>query len=410
MIRYLARCVLPVAAPPIVDGGAVRVRDGRIEAVGRVRDVPRDGARDRDLGDVVLMPGPVNAHTHLELSWMADDRPAGGEWVAWVEALVALRGGEDRPRAERAAERALAGVRERGTAAVGDIANLGTAVDVLARSGLHGVVFVERFRLRAREAGRALAEGSEALENVRDALRAAGADGRVRAALAPHAPHTTSPALISAIATRARDERAPLSIHAAESAAEVTWLRDGTGPLADFYARRGLVDAGWDPPGVSPIAALERSGALGPRTLLVHAGHLADTDIELVLRSGATVVTCPRSNRYLGVPCAPVERLRAAGVRVALGTDSLASCPDLDPFAETAALRREHPGLAPAEALRIATLDGARALGIDDRVGAIAPGRVAAMAAVPLETPAGDPVETVTSGPARAFAVGVLAS
>lgn len=398
VIRFRARSLLPVEAPPVRDGAAILVRDGRVIAAGRDRDVPPDGARTVDLGDAVVLPGLVNAHVHLELSWMAEAPPEGDDWATWVADLVRRRTGEDPRRAADRARSATRAIEERGTVAVGDVANRDTAIEALIDSGLRGVVFREVFGLRDADVDDALARLDADLDRIGSRLARTGR--RLRVSPSPHAPHTTAPRLIRGLLERANRRGTPVSIHVAESAEEVRWLRDGGGPLAPFYAGRGLDDIGWDPPGVSPIEALDRLGAIGPDTLLVHAVHVGDDDIGRVKRRGATVVTCPRSNRGLGVGRAPVERLLSAGIPVALGTDSLASAPDLDLFRELAALRSEHPGLAPGEALEVATVHGARALGLGDDLGSVTPGRRAALVAVHPASPGDDPEETVTSAPA----------
>ena len=400
MFRILARSVLPVSSPAIREGGAVRVDDdGRVLEVGRTRDVAAGDRPDLDLGDVALAPGPINAHTHLELSFVADRRPAGGDWVRWVERLIAIREDADPRASAEAAARAIDRLLARGVVAVGDIANGPAAVDALARSGLRAVVFHEVFRLRASDAEAAMERAVVARDELRARVASAGGAGRVEVTFAPHAPHTTSPALIRSLCEHARASGGRWSVHGAESAAEVAWLRDGRGPLAAFYRRRGLDRAGWSPPGVSPVVALDRCGALAPGALVVHAVHVDDDDLAVLRARGVRVVVCPRSNAYLGVGRAPVPRLLDAGIPVALGTDSLASCDDLDPFAEMAALRSDHPGIAPEAILRSATLEGARALGVDDAFGSIERGRVASLVAVPLTAPGDDPYETVTSGP-----------
>jgi cytosine/adenosine deaminase-related metal-dependent hydrolase len=187
-----------------------------------------------------------------------------------------------------------------------------------------------------------------------------------------------------------------LSIHVAESEEETQLLRDGTGPFKDFLIERDAWEPGWKAPGMTPVAYLDRIGVLTPRTLAVHCIHIDHQDLSRLQARGVTVVTCPRSNQRLGVGKAPVAKLMASGIPVALGTDSLATAPDLDIFTEIAHLRQEHPGLSPAAALRIATLNGARALGLAAQLGSIEAGKSAALAVVGLNDPNDDPLEAVT--------------
>ncbi len=407
MIVYLARHVLPVTSPPLVDG-AVAVDDGRVVAVGRRKDVLKTAgaaAEARDLGDAVILPGLVNAHTHVELSWMAGGPASWSSYVEWLRDLVARRPSADEAAAGRAAVEALGAAAGRGTVAVGDVGNGTAAAGVLARSGLRGIVFHEVFGFRAGHAEAILDGAAARLDAIEAGADVRSAGGRLRVVLTPHAAHSTSAALLKALAGRAAASAEPLSIHVAESAEEMQLLRDGTGPMADFLRERGAWEEGWKAPGLSAVEYLDRLGVLSPRTLAVHCVHLDHQDVSKLQARGVTVVTCPRSNRTLGVGRAPVPKLLSAGILVALGTDSLASAPDLDMLAEVAALREEHPGLAPAAALRMATSNGAKALGLERDLGAIERGREARLLAIPLEDPSDDPLEVVTWDPPEVHAL-----
>lgn len=400
MLVLGARWVLPVAAPPLRDG-AVGVEAGRIVAVGpRASLLHRRGTSIdwRDLGSVALLPGLINAHTHLELSWLGDDRPEGGSYVEWVRRLLSQRerGAASDPTV--AVERELVTLIARGTVAVGDVANDPWSVPILARSGLHGVAFQELYGVADDDAPRIIARARATRAALADDARVGDAASRLVVALTPHAPHTTSVTLLRELAADSDRASTPLSIHVAESEAEIEWLAQGRGPMGDLFRQRGLPDRAPGPVGDSPVRRLDRLGLLGRRTLVVHAVHVDREEIGILHQRGASVVTCPRSNSYLGVGRAPVAALLAAGVQVALGTDSLASCPDLDLFAEMAAVRVEH-GIPAEIVLRMATLHGARALGLTDRLGAIAVGRLAQLIAVPLALGADDPFEPLCRRP-----------
>jgi len=404
MLVYTARYLLPVSAPIIRDG-ALAVDAERIVAVGsrkEVLDAAGEGAEVRDLGDAAVLPGLVNAHTRLDLCWMGEQRPPGGDYLAWLAAFLEHRAAVDETLARTTAETVLRGMVSRGTVAVGDVANEMWIGPVVARSGLRGVVFHELYGLRSDDAELLVAEAAAKLETLGADPDLAAAAGRVRIALTPHSPHTTSPPLLRALAGRSAACGDPLTLHVAESAAEVALLRDGTGPLADFFRERGLADQEWQPPKSTPVGYLHRMGVLSPRTLAVHCVHLDRQDRSLLQAGRVTVVTCPRSNRYLGVGTAPIPKLLGEGVPVALGTGSLASVPDLDLFAEMAALLDEHSGLSPAAVLRMATLTGARALGLHEDLGSIEVGKCAALVVVPLSDPADKPFEVVCSNPPNA--------
>jgi cytosine/adenosine deaminase-related metal-dependent hydrolase len=288
----------------------------------------------------------------------------------------------------------------RGTVAVGDVANGTWVGPVIARSGLHAIVFYELYGLKSGQAEQSLEEAAQQLETLGQDPDLNSACGRVQIALTPHAPHTTSAPLLKALSGRSSACGDPLSIHVSESDAEVAFLRDGSGPLNELFRARDFLDDEWKAPGARPVGYLHRLGVLSPRTLAVHCVHLDRQDHSLLQAGGVTVVTCPRSNAKLGVGKAPIPKLMGEGVPVALGTDSLASSPDLDLFAEMAALIEEHSGLSPAAALRMATLNGARALGMADRLGSIEAGKLAELIVLPLPDPDVKPLEMVCSNPA----------
>jgi 5-methylthioadenosine/S-adenosylhomocysteine deaminase len=398
---YTARYVLPVSSALIRDG-AVAVDQDRIVGVGPRQDVLEAAGAEaelRDLADAVILPGLINAHTHLELSWMKDDPPPGGDYVTWLGDLLRRRDSVDPDRGREAAEAALREMVSRGTVAVGDVANDTWIAALIARSGLHGIVFHELYGLRGADAETVLEEAAANLEQWGADPDIQKAGNRVRIALTPHAPHTTSTQLLRALAGRAEACGEPLTIHVAESKAEAALLRDGSGPFVDLFRERGFWDDEWQPPGASPVGYLHRLGIFSSRTLAVHCVHLDQQDHSLLQAGQVTVVTCPRSNARLGVGTAPIQKLLSAGIPVALGTDSLASNPDLDLFAEMAALVDTHPGLYPAPVLRMATLNGARALGLDDRLGSIEVGKLAALLVVPLADPGTKPFDAVCSNP-----------
>ena len=397
MLVYAAKHLLPVASAPI-QSGAVATHEGRIVAVGRRRDVVKahPGVEVRELGDAVIVPGFVNAHTHVELSFMNGDPPAGGTFMSWIRDLVVRRSQVAPSEAAEAATKSIEGMLARGTVAVGDVANEAWVAPLLARSTLHGLAFYELFGFRAADTEAMLDKAAARLDAIDSDPAVRAAAPRITTVLTPHAAHTTSYPLLKALGGRAIASAEVLSIHVAESEEETQLLRDGTGAFKDFLIERDAWEPGWKAPGLTPVEYLDRLGVLTPRTLAVHCVHLDHQDVSRLQARGVTVVTCPRSNQRLGVGKAPVSKLMASGIPVALGTDSLASSPDVDVFTEIAHLRQDHPGLSPAAALRIATLNGARALGMGDALGSIEVGKRDLLAVVGLNDPNDDPLESVT--------------
>jgi cytosine/adenosine deaminase-related metal-dependent hydrolase len=386
-----AAWVVPVSGPPLRDG-LVAVEGGRIAWVGRSGDVGRPAGAVHDLGRGVLLPGLVNAHCHLELSNLGAVRDAGRQgFVAWVEALVELRAKAARGEVRASAEAAIDELTGTGTVAVGDVSNGLDHLDLLEISDLDAVVFYE---LLAWDPARAEGVLEDARRTVAD-LRDRGMRTPVR--LAAHAPYSVSPALLRALAA----EGGPAAIHVAESEAETRFLAEGDPEWSAFLGRRGLGHVVFAAPGTSPVRYLDRLGGLHRGLVAAHCVHVDGPDRELLARRGVFVAVCPRSNRRLGVGIPPVPEMLAAGIDVCLGTDSLASADSLDLLADAAALRREFPALEPGAIVRMATETGARALRRAD-LGALAPGKRAALAFAPALGALDDPLAFLVSGEARA--------
>lgn len=394
---YTARHVFPVSAEPIADG-AVAAEDGRIVAVETTADLREryPNARAVDLGEQALLPGLANAHTHLELTHHVGHVPEDLPFVEWIFPLVSYSRTRTPDDFERAAYAGVEMLRASGTAAVGEICTFGQSVRPLVESGLYGVVFYELLSPLPERAGELLREGQRQIERWRREYP----QDRIRFGLSPHTPFTTSVELLRAVAEWCRAEDVPLSIHAAESPAETQFLRNATGPIADLL----YPGAGWPlqperMPGVSPIAWLDEMGVLATRPLLAHGVHVDADDVARIVRTGSAVAHCPRSNTRLFCGRMPYGLYRAAGARLALGTDSLASSASLavwDDAVNANALHAEADELpTPTELLRLATLGGADALGLADELGTLEPGKRAALTCVSLD--ALSPVERADS-------------
>jgi len=393
MIRYHASWVVPIAAPPIRNGW-VEVDAHRVTGLGGPRDRQAVAAtRQLDLTGTVILPSLVNTHTHLELSGLRTLVPPAASlpmWVAQVFAQTAEVGLD-----EGEVVRAVDELHAAGVGLVGDITNTLMSVAPLVQSPVAAVVFKELLGFNEPEP-RALV----------DRERAAMADGRhqgagnidetnVRLQLGAHAPYSVSPGLFRAI--RHAVEDGPLCVHLAESPEELAFLRSGTGPWRTVLEGRGRWDPQWKPFAAGPVAYLEKLGWITSRSIVVHGVHLTDGELGRLAAAGATVVTCPRSNRWTGAGTPPVARFYASGVRVAVGTDSLASAPDLSIFAELAEMRRLAPAQPAAALLRSATSSGAEALGWSRR-GAIAEGMEASLIAVRCAATVEDVEEYLVNG------------
>ncbi len=398
MIRYHAAWILPISEPPIHDGW-VAVERGRIVAYGALGPAGRrglaDGAREVDLGDVAVLPGLVNAHTHLELSYLRDEVPPASEFVTWIRGVIAARRRRSNPSGPEILDAVDRGVTEAvacGTAIVGDISNTLVTFGPLTRSPLAAVVFYELIRFNTADPAGVVAHACRELE-------ALVPTERVRASLAAHAPYSVAPLVLRAIRVAVdRNPFAPCSVHLSESTEEVEFIRSGGGPWRALLEELGSWDPAWVPPGGTPVQFLDDSGFLDARVLAVHGVQMTPADLERLAVRGSTLVTCPRSNFHTGAGAPPIEDFYDAGVHVAVGTDSLASTPDLNVFAELATMRALAPTVPAASLLDSATWQGARALGFGADYGTIEPGKSARLLAVAIPAATIDVEEYLVSG------------
>jgi aminodeoxyfutalosine deaminase len=395
LIRYHASWILPIAGPPVRQGW-IAVEQGRISAAGASgRRALNDGAHEVDLGSVAILPGLVNAHTHLELSYLRDEVPPASQFLTWIRGVMAAR--RQRPDATGpeimgAVDRAIAESVACGTAIVADVSNTLVTFEPLTRSPLAAIVFYELIRFNAPDPAAVVEQASRALE-------ALVATDRVRASLAAHAPYSVSPLVLRAIRRALdRDPFAPCSIHLSESVEELQFIRTGQGPWRELLEEIGSWDPAWVPPGGSPVQFLDESGFLGPRVLTVHGVQMTTPDLDRLVARGSTVVACPRSNFHTGAGAPPIEDFYNYGVNVAVGTDSLASAPDLNVFAELATMRALAPTVSAGALLDSATRQGARALGFDADYGTIEPGKSARLIAVEIPPDTVDVEEYLVSG------------
>jgi len=383
VLRIRARSVHPVTAPPIQDGAVLVDEAGRIAAVGPSAGVPNPEASERlEYPEAVLVPGLVNCHTHLELTHLAA-KNAEREFASWIRAIRTLK---DATTPEQFARSAELGVRDcwaRGVTCVADTGSSGAALEALSRLGGRGVAYQEVFGPDPSQAEMSLAELERALARLEPHVTA-----RVTLGVSPHAPYTVSAPLYRAVASLARRERFPVAVHVAESPEETLLVRDGAGPFAAALQRRGIVVERQD---CSPVQYLERLGILSPDTLCIHCVQLDAQDVGTLRRTGAAVAHCPRSNRAHGHGVAPFPALRAARLRIGLGTDSVVSVGDLDLIGEAGAA-----GLEGEDALRTLTLEGARALGLENEIGSLQVGKQADLAVFPF-TVAYRPLQSATA-------------
>jgi cytosine/adenosine deaminase-related metal-dependent hydrolase len=355
-ITYAARWIFPIDAPPL-EQGTITIGAERIVAV------EPHGARtaDVDLGNVALLPGFVNAHTHLDLSGARGLCPPCPDFTQWLRQVIAFRRARTPEQVQADIAAGLAEALRFGTTLIGDIAAGGVSWEHLANANCRSVVFHELLGLTEERA-------KQSEELARSWLSNRRATDRCRPGLSPHAPYSVRSTLYSALGA----EWVPIATHLAESPAELELLRDHRGPLVDFLKELKV----WDPSGL--CADPREVIRLLPRGMFVHCNYL---DVSMAYFWKQSIVICPRTHYAFVHTRHPFPWMCA---RMALGTDSLASNPDLDILAEARFLRRHYPEVAPATLLRMLTLSGAEALGLEAITGSLTPGKSADLVVLPL--------------------------
>jgi 5-methylthioadenosine/S-adenosylhomocysteine deaminase len=406
---YRARWVVPVTAPPVRDG-AIAVRDGRLTYVG-----PQSGApagEVHDLGEALLLPGLVNTHTHLELTAMRgflEDLP----FPEWVVRLQRAKTSVLSP--ESMLDSAKLGIAEgllAGITTYADTCDSGVALEAMRAMGVRGVMYQEVF-------GPDPSACDDAIAALRQKLVAhrAAESALVRVGVSPHAPYTVSDPLFEAVTDLAAELDLPLAVHIAESAEEDAYVRDGAGPFADGHRARGIRVV---PRAESPVALIGRLGVLARRPLLIHCVRAREQDIRAIAVARCAIAHCPASNAKLGHGIAPLGEWLEHGITVGLGSDSMASNNRMHLLEEARLALLGHrmrnpggPALSASHALELATIGGARCLGLGGEVGSLDAGKAADFAVFSLEdaaaVPHPDPIATAVFalGGAKASAVAV---
>ena len=332
---------------------------------------------DVDLTGYALLPSLVNAHTHLELSGLRDTVAPADTMPSWAhDAMTQIATRPPDPEAIRGAVRESLAA---GTGLIGDISNTLASIAALVEARAEAVVFRELLGFNEPAPDELVRRELDALATR---LETQAEPATVRGSVAAHAPYSVSPGLFRAIQTAAAARGlGPVSVHGAESAEELQFVTSGCGPWRDILEERRRWTDDWSPDEGGCVSHLAACGWVAPGTLVVHGVHLSDAELARLAAAGVGLVTCPRSNAWTGAGTPPVTRFYDSGVRVAIGTDSLASAPDLNVFSELAAVRALAPTTPAAALLRSATHVGAELLGYPDR-GAILPGMKASMIAV----------------------------
>jgi cytosine/adenosine deaminase-related metal-dependent hydrolase len=356
-----ARWVFPATSAPL-PGGRVTIRGNRIVSV----DPAGDRSADIDFGNAAIIPGLVNAHTHLDLSGMRGVVVPGPDFVGWLRRVVDFRRTRLASNSTKDVHAGLAECLRFGTTLVGDIAAGGSSWETLVRAPLWSLCYREVLGLPCERVHPVWADLVEWMATHPDTPTC-------RVGVSPHAPYSVHKAIVEAAA-----RIWPICIHLAETEAERELLESQSGPFVSFLNDLGV----WDPHGLAPsLDWVTWKASRSPAALLAHGNYLSPATS---LAQNTTVVYCPRTHAAFGHPPHPFPELIARGVRVALGTDSLASNPDLDIMAEARFIHDRCPMVPGEQILRMATINGATALGFGEVTGSLEAGKSADLVVVPL--------------------------
>ncbi len=344
------RWVLPVLHPPVSDAG-ILVEKGLIVEVAPFKFLKKHNTYPTyDLGEGILIPALVNPHLHLELSLLKGKLPEKKGFVSWVREMLAIRPQLKERDMLSSADKEAEKLKKQGVFALGDISNTLITKEIFEKKGFMGYLFKEALTPEL------------PYETFSDFILPS-----------PHSCYTVPANLIKTIKTICTKKNGVFTIHCAESEEEIEFLRYDSGELLKLLEERGKIKKGIKSPGKHPVKYLYELGVLDEKTLLVHCVHIGEGEIELIKKTKAWVCLCPRSNDYIGVGRAPAGKLFSAGVKLCLGTDSLASNRDLSPLNELAYFLENNSWCSPLKALSFITLNAAQALGLN-HLGAISEG------------------------------------
>ncbi len=357
----------------IIENGYVKIENNLIVDVGQNKAFNVSSSQscsiDIDHGPGVLMSPLVNAHTHLELSCFKDKLDMKNGFETWVKNLIELRQSADEKSVKEHAEKSIYELYNSGVLYVGDISTSGITRPMVKQSLLKGVWFKEFLGSR---------------DDNRESLDF-DTSNNLHCSYAGHAPHTTSPALLMSKKKQTNQRNLPFSIHVSESDAEVQFIETCRGKWAEFLKSRNIDFSLWNLGQKTPVEHLWSIGLLDSLTLIVHLLNLGIDDLEIVVKSGAKVCICPRSNMNLHGKLPRLEKMLKNGIKPCLGTDSLASCGTLSIFDEMRFVANNFNNIQPSDLLAMATLYGADALGAGKFTGTLEKGKMADMLYISLK-------------------------
>ena len=399
--------ILPVTSPPIKDG--VIIVDGNVvKAMGIKRELssfPCD--KTIDCSNKILMPGFINAHIHLELTGLRGRIKKGLPFVEWAREIVSIRRNITENEIATDIKDGLDELISSGVTAVGDFSQTGITAKILNEKGLRGTVFIEFSRSfrpdmkdEIMQRLRKVAAGFSLREYAITVTQPKGCDyqnlDNIRFGVAPHAPYSVSRELLQDSYRFAQKKRFPFAIHISEMTEEIDFIKNGSGAMRDLLIEFGVWNDSWIPPQTTPVKYLNSLGVLKKATG-IHLNIVTEGDINILKENNVSVVYCAGSNKWFGRNWKyPLKEFLNRGINVAIGTDSLSSNEKLNIFYEMRVIKENFPDLENDIILKMATINGAKAIGFENEIGEIAVGRKADIIGIDIEDSSfNNPIEYV---------------
>lgn len=395
IIKIEADWVLPVTSPPIKDC-AIIVEDDVITNVREKGDLSKFPCDEIiDCSGKILMPGLINAHAHLELTGFKGKIKRGLSFTDWAREVVSMRSAINETEITSAIENGLNELISSGVTAIGDFSQTGITVSLLNEKGLRGTVFLEFAGFNPELKDQRMKELKEKIPQSPPLVKG-GRGGFVKFGIAPHAPYSVSKELLKESCKFAKKKGLPIAIHISEMSEEIELMKNGSGSMKDLLIDFGVWDDEWKVPYSTPVSYLDGLGIL-KGTTGIHLNIVTDDDIRILKENGVSVVYCPGSNRWFGRNWKyPLREFLNNHINVALGTDSLASNECLNMFYEMRIVKENFSDIDNNTLLKMATINGAKAIGFEGETGEIAVGRKADIIGVDVkESSIADPVEYV---------------
>ena len=366
--RYLL-----LAPDKVIDNGVVVIDEERISKVTSSALLNKEHELKLiDFGNAVILPGFVNAHSHLELTNLYGLVPPGDKLTSWIECLVKSKLKWKVQDYISSVEKGIRLSLESGTTTIADITNSGHAINTLYDSLIRKLVFVEVIGFDPSNAISTIRTAKDKFINVDQ-------DDLFRYGISPHAPYTVSFELYNECS---KISDLPLCTHIAETVEEIAFLSEGKGPFIDLLQKFNMLGEDWEPPRSKPIEYLQKTSILKKSPMLIHCNYITDSEIALIKENNSSVVYCPRSHKFFGHKAHPFKKLLDCGINVAIGTDSFASNYSLSILDEMRFIYENFSGIEPERILAMGTENGSKALGMSGITGKIVEGYYADISVV----------------------------